>query len=141
MATKTHSIIDLIKVAEGKKEPPACDKTLQVEVIEANDGQAKGIWTVDDKFINGHGVAMGGFVSGAVDIIMAYAIASKLSDTSNKGFASIDLDTTFHRPVVKGKVNITANVDRCGRSVAYLTATIEQNGKLVANSVSSMFII
>jgi acyl-CoA thioesterase len=35
----------------------------------------------------------------AADTMMAYALSSKL--TFNQTFASIDLHTTFHRPVTK----------------------------------------
>lgn len=140
MPKRTHTITDLMKVVKGEIEPPACDTTLQVKILEAIEGQANGTWVIDEKFVNGNGVAMGGFVSGAVDIVMAYAIASILVN-DNRSFASIDLDTTFHRPVVKGEATITANVERCGRTIAYLTATIEQNDKLVANTSSSIYII
>lgn len=139
MTTKTHSISDLLNVVKGRVDPPACDQTLCVEMIEAVDGKAHGIWTVDETFINGNGVAMGGFVAGALDIVMAYAIASKI-ETTHKGFASIDLDTTFHRPAVKGKAMIEAKVVRCGRSIAYLEANVTQNDQLIANGVSSIFI-
>lgn len=140
MVEKTHSISDLMKVVNGEMEPPACDTTLQVKINEASDGISRGTWTVDEKFVNGHGVAMGGFVSGAVDIVMAYAIASKIA-SDNKTFASINLDTTFHRPVTKGEVTISVTVERLGRTIAYMTATVEQNDKLVANTTSSVYII
>lgn len=136
---ETFSISDLQKVARQEKNPPACDDTMKVKVLEAKDGVAKGEWTIDETFINGNGVVMGGFVSGAVDIMMAYAISSLLTD--DQGFASIDLDTTFHRPAVEGKAEVKATVERRGRSIAYLTGEVRQNGKLIANTVSSVLIL
>lgn len=133
------TITDLQSVAKQKKEPPPCDDTMQVKVTHADNGEAHGIWKIDKKFINGHGIVMGGFISAAVDIIMAYAIASILTD--NEKFASINLDTTFHRPTIEGDVEIIATVERKGKTVAYLTAKIKQNQKLVANCVSSIMII
>lgn len=136
---ETFSISDLQKVAKQEKNPPACDYTMKVKVLEAVDGVAKGEWTIDESFINGNGVVMGGFVSGAVDIMMAYAITSLLTD--DQGFASIDLDTTFHRPAIEGTAEIAATVERRGRSIAYLTGEVRQNDKLVANTVSSVLIL
>lgn len=139
MPLKKFTITDLQNVAKQVKNPPPCDETMQVKVTYAEDGIAHGVWEVDEKFINGHGVVMGGFVSAAVDIMMAYAIASKLTD--EEGFASINLDTTFHRPTMTGKVDITATVERKGRTIAYVTAEVKQDGKLIANSVSSIMIL
>lgn len=136
---KKFTITDFQNVAKQVKNPPPCDETMQVKVTYAEDGIAHGVWEVDEKFINGHGVVMGGFVSAAVDIMMAYAIASKLTD--EEGFASINLDTTFHRPTMTGKVDITATVERKGRTIAYVTAEVKQDGKLIANSVSSIMIL
>lgn len=133
-----YTISDLQNVAKNKKNPPPCDDTMEVKVLRADEGIARGRWNVSRKFINGNGVAMGGFVVAAVDIIMAYAIASKLTD--GEGFASIDLDTTFHRPTLEGEAEITATVERHGRKIAYLTAEVKQNNKIVANCVSSLIL-
>lgn len=134
-----YTISDLQDVAKQIKNPPPCDDTMQVRVVDATDGVARAIWEVDQKFINGHGIVMGGFVAAAVDIAMAYAIASVLSH--EEGFASIDLDTTFHRPTMEGTVEITAKVNRRGKTIAYLTADVKQNEKLVASCVSSVLIL
>lgn len=131
--------VDLKKVIAHEEYPPQCDRTLQIEVINAHDGMARGIWKVDERFMNGIGVAMGGFVSSAADIMMAYAIATKLSD--EQSFTSIDLHTTFHRPVLAGEVMVVARVERMGRKVAYVLADVFQNEKKAASVVSSVMII
>jgi acyl-CoA thioesterase len=118
--------------------PPNSDLTLQLKTTYAKDGEAKGIWDVDDKFINGNGVVMGGFLASAADTMMAYAIISKLKE--NQMFASIDLHTTFHRPVFSGHVEVHAKVERLGKKVAYLVAELYQNDKKVTDAVSSVMI-
>lgn len=133
-----YSITDLQQVASHGITPPPCDTTMQVTVNEAQDGVAKGIWDVDQKFINGLGVVMGGFISSAADILMAYAIASKL--TENQGFVSIDLDTTFHRPAFEGEIEVIAKVEKLGRTLAYVVAELVQNEKKIATCVSSLLI-
>lgn len=136
---KINKEFNLMKVVTDGATPPPCDLTLQIEVTSADDGVARGIWKVDDQFMNGLGVAMGGFVSSAADIIMAYAIASKL--TGGQSFTSIDLHTTFHRPILKGEVLVEARVERLGRKVAYVVSDLFQNEKKSASVVSSVMII
>jgi acyl-CoA thioesterase len=133
-----YKMSELVDVAVKGIHPPACDETLQVTVEVADNGIARGQWQVNEKFLNGNGVAMGGFLSSASDILMAYALASKLTD--QQGFSSIDLQTTFHRPTFPGKVEIEARVERLGRTVAYLVADLSQNEKKVATSISSVLI-
>ena len=136
---KVKNGVDLKKVIAHEEYPPQCDRTLQIEVTDAHDGMARGIWKVDERFMNGIGVAMGGFVSSAADIMMAYAIATKLS--GEQSFTSIDLHTTFHRPVLMGEVTVVARVERMGRKVVYVLADIFQNEKKAASIVSSVMII
>jgi acyl-CoA thioesterase len=133
-----YTITDLQQVVTEGLTPPPCDLTMQVRVDTAEDGIAKGTWQVDQKYINGLGVVMGGFLAGAADILMAYAIASKL--TAEKGFVSIDLDTTFHRPAFEGEINITARVEKMGKTLAYVVADLVQHEKKVATCVSSILI-
>lgn len=133
-----YSITDLQKVADGALIPPPCDLTMQVSVLSAVNGVAEGKWEVDNKYINGLGVVMGGFLSSAADILMAYAIASKL--TEQQGFVSIDLDITFHRPAFEGEIEIIARVEKLGRTLAYVEADLLQNDKKVATCVSSLLI-
>lgn len=139
VTNERYSVQDLLDVVYLDKQPPACDQTLQIKVQSAENGIAKGTWTVERAFLNGHGVAMGGFVASAADIMMAYAIASVLQP--DQGFSSISLQTTFHRPVVLGRVEVEARVEKLGKSVAYVEATLRQNEKLAASLTSSVLIL
>src|SRR5699024_6386740 len=95
---KTYTVTDLHRVAVQKSPRPPCDTTMQVTVHTASDGVAHGSWRVDRSYSNGIGVAMGGFISSAADILIAYPVASQLTD--HQGFASINLDTPLHRPEI-----------------------------------------
>lgn len=130
---------DMMAVIKEGKNPPNCDQSLQIKAIYAENGVARGIWHVEEKFLNGSRVAMGGYLSGAADIMIAYAISSKLTDTYK--FTSIDLHTTFHRPVLVGKVEVEARVDRLGKRLAYVVADLFQNGKKAVTVASSLMII
>lgn len=137
--TKIFQPQDLVEVVTKGNVPPNCDVTLQLQPTFAEDGVARGVWQVDEKFINGNGVVMGGYLSAAADTMMAYAIASKLSN--NQTFSSIDLHTTFHRPAMIGEIKVEARVERLGRKVAYVVADIIQNEKKVVSAVSSIMIM
>lgn len=130
---------DLLAAVTDGKTPPNCDITLQMKPIYAENGVSRGVWQVDKQFLNGVGVAMGGYLAAAADTMMAYAISSKLTDEYT--FVSIDLHTTFHRPVLLGQVEIEARVERLGRQIAYLVADVFQDKKKAASVVSSMMII
>lgn len=134
-----YRVTDLVRVAEEGNEPPACDKTVGVVATFAQKGIARGYWEIKPELLNGHQVVMGGFSSAAADIMMAYAIASLLDET--QGFSSIDLQTSFLRPLKEGRVDIEARVVKPGRSVAYLEAELIQNGKLISKATSSMMIM
>lgn len=137
--TKKYTMVDFRDVVHKRAAPPNCDSTLQIEAVYAEDGESKGIWLVGDQFLNGIGVAMGGFLTSAADIMMAYAIATKLDE--QQSFASIDIHTTFHRPVKTGQVLVSAKVERIGKKVAYVVAELVQNDKTVASAVSSIMIL
>lgn len=136
---KKYSIADYVAVAKNEALPPNCDITLQLKVNYAENGIARGVWQVDEKFLNGNGVAMGGFQSSAADIMMAYAVSSLLNE--DQTFATIDLHSTYHRPIFQGDVEVVAEVKRLGRKVAYVEAELVQNNKLAASMVSSIMIM
>lgn len=136
---KKYKNSDFLEVVNNDAVPPNSDLTLQVKPTYAEDGVSKGIWEVDEKFLNGIGVSMGGFLASAADTMMAYALASKLK--GDQTFASIDLHTTFHRPVFPGNVEVHAKVKRLGKKVAYLVAELLQDEKIVGSVVSSVMIM
>ncbi|KYD29018.1 PaaI family thioesterase [Geobacillus sp. FSL W8-0032] len=133
------STVNLHDVIAGQSAPPPCDTTLGVRLTEARDGYAKGVWKVSESLLNGNGVIMGGFVGAAADIVMAYAVTTLLRD--NQMHASINLHTTFHRPLEAGEAEIEALVEKPGRTVVYVTATVRQSGKEVASATSSVIIM
>lgn len=136
---KRFSAGDFKRVIQKEIPPSNSETTLQIEAIFAEEGAAKGIWNIGAKLNNSIGVTMGGFLSAASDLMMAYAIASVLRH--EQIFVSIDLHTTFHRPVVPGTAEVQARVERKGNRTAYLSAEIFQNGKLCCSSVSSVMIM
>ncbi|MBB6282306.1 PaaI family thioesterase [Geobacillus subterraneus] len=133
------STVNLHDVIAGQSAPPPCDTTLGVRLTEAQNGYAKGVWTISESLLNGNGVIMGGFVGAAADIVMAYAVTTLLRD--DQMHASINLQTTFHRPATAGEAEIEARVEKFGKTIAYVTAIVRQNSKEVASATSSVLIM
>ncbi len=133
------TMIDLKRVIDGEIEPPACDKTLGIQVTSAVAGRAVCSWNVDERFLNGHQVVMGGFITSAADITMAYSMATILE--RNRGFTSINLQTAFLRPLLIGTANIESIIVKQGRKTCYVEASVSQNGKYVAKITSSIMIL
>lgn len=131
--------IDLKDVISGTSQPPACDQTLRIQVVSANDGTAVCSWDIDERFINGHQVVMGGFITSAADITMAYSMASILAP--QQGFATITLQTTFLRPLYTGAAIIESTIMKKGRKACYLEATVTQQGQCVAKMTSSVMVL
>ncbi|AIC93418.1 MULTISPECIES: PaaI family thioesterase [Shouchella] len=128
----------LMDVIHFKKEPPPCDTFTGVEIVEAHEGMAHAIWRPTEQMLNGNGVVMGGFVSSAADVAMAYAISSLMND--KQLFASVTLNVAFHRPALPGEIEVKAVVEKFGRTMSYVTANLYQNDKLVASAVSSVLV-
>jgi acyl-CoA thioesterase len=132
-----RKLYNLMNVLRNGEKPP-CDHTLGITILSMENGIAKGKWNADPKFLNGNGVIMGGFVSAVADTMMAYAISSLIN--GQRMFSSINLQTIFHRPVNTGIVDVEAKIERMGKSIAYATATLWQNGKEVAVANSSIIL-
>ncbi len=130
-------IFNLMDALERGKRPP-CDDTLGIEILHTENGIAKGEWNAGHQFLNGNDVVMGGFITAVADTMMAYAMASCLKEP--RMFTSINLQTTFHRPIQIGMVQVEAKIEREGKSIAYATCNLYQDGKEVAVANSSIMI-
>lgn len=131
----SHHLMDVI--VKGN-EPPPCDMMIGVEMGEVYGGRAVGIWKPTKEMLNGNGVIMGGFVSSAADVVIAYAISSMVNDKQT--FASVNLTVSFHRPALPGEIMIEAIVGKFGKTMSYVTAELWQNEKFVASAVSSILV-
>lgn len=130
---------NLQQIINREVQPPNCDLTLGITLTEAENGRSQCAWHIEPKLANGNGVVMGGFITSAADIAIAYAVASLLND--QQSFTSISINTTFHRPVFEGEVTVIANVKKFGRTIAYVEAQLMQNDKVVADITSTVMIL
>ncbi|WP_313235031.1 hypothetical protein [Sporosarcina ureae] len=73
-----YGVAEIMEVANHGAFPTNCDKILQIKAIIARCGIAKGMWQVDDKYLNDIGVSMVGFLTSATVSMMVYTIATNL---------------------------------------------------------------
>lgn len=133
------SVTDLHKVILKEEEPPACDRTLGITLLEAKDGKAIGSWKIEEHLLNANGIVINGFITAVADIMMGYAITSLINE--NQTNASFNLATTFHTPIQSGIVEIEAKVEQFGSVISYLSANMRQNNKKLVEVISTMVII
>ena len=132
-------MIDLKDVISGESKPPACDQTLCIKVVSAVEGKAICSWDIDERFLNGHQIVMGGYITSAADITMAYSMASILE--KKQAFATINLQTTFLRPLHTGAAIIESTIVKKGRKTCYLEATVFQQDQCIAKMTSSVMVL
>lgn len=120
-------------------QQPESEKLLGITLIDAKDGQSHCSWDVTPKLMNGNGVTLGGFVTSAADIGMAYALLSVVS--MDMSFTTISINTSFHRPTLVGEVSIQTKIKRLGKTTAYLESELYQNDKLIADVTSTVMLL
>lgn len=90
----------------------------------------------DERLTNPRGQVQGGIVAAMLDDTMGPALVSM---TAGKYIpASIDMNVSFLRPVMPGRVIAKARVIKHGASVAFLEAELfDPKGRLLARATSS----
>ena len=120
-------------------DPPKSDRLLGITLLEAKDGRAVGNWKIEEHLLNANGIVISGFITATVDIMMSYAITTLINE--DETFSSINIATTFHKPLHIGLVKIEANVQKFGSFISYLSATITQEEEKTVDALSIMGII
>ena len=121
--------------------PPAAD-TLGWELISEDPeaGTVEIAFHPGEAFLNPHGTVQGGFVAAMLDDTMGPALVSKTDGACVP--SSIDLNVTFIRAVMPGRVIGKGRVVSQGRTIAFLEAELfDEAGNLLARATSSARIV
>jgi uncharacterized protein (TIGR00369 family) len=121
----------------GKQAPPAAE-LLGWELISEDPaaGTIEIAFHPDGRMVNSRGTVQGGFVAAMLDDTMGPALVSMSGGTLMP--SSIDLNVSFIRPVLPGRVVGRGRVVRSGRSVVFLEAELfDAEDKLLARATSS----
>ena len=131
----SHRIKDLFP------EPAPSSKTLGFEILGLNMTE----WTTRVRFqgkpdfANPAGVVQGGFISAMLDDTIGFLTYMK---TAPKGIPStVDLHTTFLRPVRLGIVEVSARLRNIGRAMIFADAELfDARGKAAARASATLTI-
>lgn len=125
-------------IALGVAQPES-ERMIGVEFIEASENQSICKWTITEKLLNGNGVTLGGYITAAADIGMAYAVLNVIE--MEDSFTSLSINTTFHKPAFIGEVLIKTKIKRRGRTTAYLESELYQGEQLIADATSTVMFL
>lgn len=128
-------------VAETFPNPAESSKSLGFKLISLDMGKMETRVQFDGKaeFTNPAGYVQGGFLSAMLDDTIGMLATMK---TGTRAFPStIDLHTTFLRPVRVGAIEVVARLRNVGRQVIFAEADLyDSRGKEAARAISSLAI-
>ena len=122
----------------GSKKRPPCSDTLGMELLEVDQENMtiRMGFDVNPGFANPTGAIQGGFQCAMLDEAMSTCviIASNVTMTA----PTLELKTSFLRPLFVGRAEVVAKIIKFGRSTAFMEAELfDPDGKLVAKATAT----
>ena len=121
---------------------PPCAETLGWELIAEYpaEGRIEIAFYANETMLNPRGAVQGGFVAAMLDDTMGPALVSMSGDRDAP--VSLDLNVSFLRPVMLGRLIGRGRVVSRSKSVAFLEAELfDEAGNLLARSTSTAKIV
>lgn len=104
---------------------------------DAANGQLVVSFEPDDAFVQGAGLLQGGIVSAMLDFAMAFGAFGAVPAGHSVSTAS--LQVSFLRPAPQGRYTATAQIERCGRTLVFTRAQLnDHHGRAVATGASTL---
>ena len=131
---------EIIKLLESNKPP--CVETLRGSLIEFNEEDKIMVMEFDaiPEFCHSEAqIVQGGFVTGMMDASMALLLIGLLDFEFNP--VSLDINVSFLEPAHPGMLYAESKVLRLGKSIAYMSSTLTQEGTIVASATSTVKLI
>ena len=125
------------RVIAGELPPPRAAETLGIRFIQidAEAGSVEVEFQGRQEFTNPAGNIQGGFLAAMLDDTMGPALAATLKEGE---FApTLNLNVSFHRPAVVGKLVGKGRVIKRGKDICFLAAELYQSEDLVASAVAT----
>lgn len=133
---------ELLKLIYDKVERrPECSVLLDQKTLEYLPEKSLTVdYPVAEKFLNLAGTMQGGFIVAAFDNTfgqLCYLVTEKVP------IATIDINTTFHRPIFKNDMlRIIARVQSKGKTTINLVGeAFNKDGKLIASAMTNYMIL
>lgn len=117
-------------------------KTLDIRLVEAEDGRVICEARPDVHVYNPLGTVHGGFTATMLDFVCGYAVLSKMMP--GQSFSTLEIKVAYHKAMTKetGLVRAEGNVVTFGRRVAYTEARLtDLEGRLYASATSSLIVL
>lgn len=133
---------ELLKLIYDKVDyRPQCSVLLDQKTLEYLPRQSLTVdYPVAEKFLNLAGSMQGGFIVAAFDNTfgqLCYLVTDKVP------IATIDISTTFHRPILKDDtLKIIARVQSQGKTtISLIGEAFNREGKLIASAMTNYMIL
>jgi uncharacterized protein (TIGR00369 family) len=130
--------LDQIKAGEAKK-PPVVQIMRLPDIVSWQAGQVVTKWEIDQDFYTIGGQLFGGYVTALADQVMGHTAMTVLEDENM--FRTIQLNTTFYRPMRNGVLWITGKVKQKTRQAIHVNVDFCDVGGTLMASVAGIQIV
>lgn len=109
--------------------------------VDFANGMVEVHFEPDPLFVQGTGVLQGGAVSAMLDFAMAFSVLALVP--AGHSCATVNMNTSFHRPAPQGRYRAVGEIEHCGKSLAFARARLfaEDSGGLVASGTSTLALL
>lgn len=139
----THlSGLEQLKAMMADDRRAGLDETLDIRLIEVEEGRTVFEATPDIHLYNPFGVVHGGFAATMLDFACGYAVLSKLEPGQH--CTTLEIKVAYHRAMSKdtGRIRAEGKIISMGRRAAFTEARLtDLDGKLYASATSSLMIL
>ena len=112
----------------------------KITKIDVRNGIAKAIYTANLNMCHSGNIVQGGFITGWLDAIMALSCMCKVG--SDVLVLSLEIKTTFIKPVNPGDVYVSGKVIKYGKNIAFLEGElIDKENNLLAKANQTVKLI
>lgn len=136
--TIAQTILD--GIVDGTMQPPPMVTALKLPRIDGwETGRVWGRWDVDPAYYHAMGAVFGGYLAAIADNFVSLAMFTTMPD--DEVFTTADLRLSFFRPVVKGTLDIAAEVLHRGKRMAHVEAVfIDERDKVAVKATATKII-
>jgi uncharacterized protein (TIGR00369 family) len=134
--------LEQLKVMMTNDLRPGIGETLDIRLIEVEEGRVVLEATPDLHLYNPIGTVHGGFAATMLDFACGYAVLSKL--TPGMRFSTLELKVTYHKAITKdtGPIRAEGTIVTMGRRAAFTDAQLaDVHGCLYASATSSLLVM
>lgn len=120
--------------------PIAAAMSGHVVDVQSNPAKVELSFEPDATFTQAADVIQGGIVATMLDLAMAFVALHQSADRHS--VATANLNVSYFRATKAGKVSVTAEIERFGRSLIFTRATAkDKDGIVVASATSTLSVL